>query len=569
MSELSEYYASYMTHFHKFSPRMATFKEAFNVINDLIHSGQFIDCKLENQKDDYPKYPCIFNYFNKTINFDVWKIYNAATDNTDLLLDYITDKDALNLRSSLDTIPTDLVKLKNDVCLQYTFWSDYNDLFDTKLHFYDYSKMKDVLNYYNSLDNDPYNTDFKDQNMSFTHIFLFDFLFRLQLKNMTDFPTKLNTYCIRNNIFNKTEIKDQFSTFVNSEKNSFFPLVIKIILQSLYTMTQIDSTVTTKISNSIINKYSTKLINAFNSYVDNHLTYPITQLNQYILNSLYLVFGSNKISDLFNNTDIFNLGFVQSNSTAETLIFKSFKDKVTTTAIKNYLYILYLYKSWPIKFLNVSNMIISEYVEEQIKPASSLAYSQKSLESLLSFSLADNNINYSLLADHFNTNVTTDYILQLTQNENVIDFGFFLYFVKTFDNFMESDEYSSFVSDLYEDVFVILRDGGHVDHLFNWDSCQILFDLFFKTFIRTQVVDGKIFSDSKTNYSNVYQTILQNQTGDSSYDVSISFQKERLKSLYGNLVTSHFDNIHYFIESIYLSSLTYSINFDMLNYFLK
>ena len=101
MSILSEYYASYMSHFHKFDSRLSMFRESFLHINDLIYSGQFIDCKISETIGDYPKYPCIFNYFDKTINFNVWKIYNSVTDNVDILLDYVTDNDALELKESM------------------------------------------------------------------------------------------------------------------------------------------------------------------------------------------------------------------------------------------------------------------------------------------------------------------------------------------------------------------------------------------------------------------------------------------------------------------------------------
>ena len=144
-----------------------------------------------------------------------------------------------------------------------------------------------------------------------------------------------------------------------------------------------------------------------------------------------------------------------------------------------------------------------------------------------------------------------------------------MFFIKVFDEFMESEYYSDFATNLYEDIFIILRNKGHVDNSFNWNSCQILFDLFFRSFIRSKIADNQIFYNLKNNYTNVYEMILRTGTGDPLYQTSINFETERIKSLYGNLVTSHFDKIHYFIESIYLSSLTYSINSDMLSYFLK
>jgi hypothetical protein len=294
MSILSRAYASYMTHFHKYQPRLDVLHEAFSQTYDLIYNGQFIECDLSEKIDEYPKYPTIYRFFKKTANFNMLKIYNVAPDTVEYITDYITNKNALNLRPRLNTIPNDLIKLRNDIYFQYTFWAEVNDLFNTKLHFHDYSMMRKIVNYYNSLDEDPYNEEFMEDSSSFVHIFLFDFLFRQQLKNMTNFPTALNMYCINNDIFNKTQIKQEFNSFMDNNKIEFFSLSSKIILQSLYRMAKIDKSVTDYISKSIINKNLERLKKNFGLYIDDYISHPVGELTQYALNSFYLVYGSNQ-----------------------------------------------------------------------------------------------------------------------------------------------------------------------------------------------------------------------------------------------------------------------------------
>jgi hypothetical protein len=272
---------------------------------------------------------------------------------------------------------------------------------------------------------------------------------------------------------------------------------------------------------------------------------------------------------LHNNEDIFNLGFIQTNAISEDSIFNKYLDEVSTTSVKSYLYLSYLYKFWPIKFLNITPIIISKYVEELIKPESSLAYSHKNLESILSFTLSDVNLKYNNLADYLNANIDSSYLSNLVDEENVVSFSFFIYFTKTFDSFMNHKLYNDFTSELYKDIFLILRDNGHVDNLFNWNECQILFDLFFKTFIRSKIVSGEIFTESQAEYYQVVKNILDGNTGDPSYDITFNFNVDRIKSLYSNLINSHFDKIHYFIESIYLSALSGTVSNQMLSYFLK
>ena len=175
MSILSSAYASYMTHFHKYQPRLNYLKESFSAIYDLIYAGQFIECNLVEKIDEYPKYPTVYRFFDKTADFNIWKIYNVAPDTVESLIDYITNKNALTLRTGLNTVPNDLVKLRNDIYFQYTFWADLNDLFNIKLHFHDYSQMKKIVNYFNSLDEVAYNDEFLEDSVSFIHLFLFDF----------------------------------------------------------------------------------------------------------------------------------------------------------------------------------------------------------------------------------------------------------------------------------------------------------------------------------------------------------------------------------------------------------
>jgi len=568
MSNLSNAYASYMSHFHKYQPRLDTLATAFNHVYDLIKEGQFIDCGLNNKVSDYPKYPCIYQFFDKSAQFDLWKIHNCALDTVNVLKDYVTDKDALSMRIKLDKIPGDIVKIRNDIYLQYTFFSSVNDLFHLKQHFHDYSELKKIVNHYNSLNELPYNPNMLDVNGSFVHTFLFDFLFRQHLRNATNVSGKLSVYCIDNDIFNKSDIKSSFTSFIDDNATEFFSISSKIILQSLYSMSKIDDTLITTSINTISHNIG-RLKDSFNTYIDNFIGYPTGEIIQYVLNSFYLVFGSRMISDLHNNSDIFDQGFIQSTSYSEDKILDEFMNKVSSTSIQNYLFISYLYKFWPIKYINVLPIIMAKYSEEVIKPETSLAFTRSSLESLFSYYISESKVNYPNLIDHFDTNIDNAYLSNMVDQENVVEFAFFLYFTKLFDDFMESDLYNDFIKEIYNDMFTMLRNEGYVANDFNWCTCQILFNLFFKSFIRSQLVSGVAFNSLQVQFKDIFMSVLNNTTGDSKYDMDILFEIGRTKSLYGNVVSSHFEKLHNFIESMYLSTITNQINIRMLGYFVK
>ena len=567
MSNLSHAYASYMSHFHKYQPRLNTLSTAFNHVYDLIKEGQFIDCGLNDKVFDYPKYPCIYQFFDKSSQFDLWKIHNCALDTVDVLKDYITNKDALALRVRLDKIPDDIIKIRNDIYLQYTFFSSVNDLFHLKQHFHDYSELKKVINYYNSLDELPYNPNMLEGDTSFVHTFLFDFLFRQHLRNSVNVGGKLSIYCIDNDVFSKDDIKSTFTNFIDNNKNEFFNTSSKIILQSLYSMSRLDDVVIDESINAVSHNID-KLKDSFNIYVDNFIGYPTGEIIQYILNSFYLIFGSRMISNL-HNSDIFDQGFLQSTSYAENKIFDEFMNNVSSTSIQNYLFVSYLYKFWPIKYVNILPIIMSKYSEDIIKPETSLAFSRSSLESLFSYCLSDSKVDYDGLVDYFQTNIDNAYLSNMANEEGVVEFAFFLYFTKLFDDFMDSDAYNEFVKEVYNDMFIMLRNEGYVENTFNWCTCQILFNLFFKSFIRSQLVAGTVFDNLQTEFKNIFISILNNATGDSKYDIDIEFNVARTKSLYGNVVNSHFEKLHNFIESMYLSTITNHISNNMLGYFVK
>ena len=157
----------------------------------------------------------------------------------------------------------------------------------------------------------------------------------------------------------------------------------------------------------------------------------------------------------------------------------------------------------------------------------------------------------------------------MVNEEGVVKFAFFLYFTKLFDDFMESDLYNDFIKNVYNDMFTMLRNEGYVENTFNWCTCQILFNLFFRSFIRSQLVSGIAFNDLQVQFNDIFISILNNATGDSKYDIDILFEVGRTKSLYGNVINSHFEKLHNFIESMYLSTITNHINTQMLGFFVK
>ena len=565
MSYLADGYSSYLTHFHNLYDRIGTFNYAFNHVFNLAKQGIFIDCNLEERMSNYPKYPCIFRYTDKVSSYNLLKIHHVALDTVDKLMDYITSKNALEIKPNLDRIPTNLTKIRNDIYLQYTFFSNINDIFRLKQHFHDYSFLKKHVNYSYALSDPVFNESHIPH--SFIHLFLFDFIFRQQLKNNVNYSNSLNVYCIDNNIFNKQSIIDEFTSFINTNKKDFLENIVNVIIQSLYKMSNSDQDLVNYIVSNI--SENTDLLNtAFESFMNNTTVLPSTELSQYCLNSLYLIFGTETVNSIFNNSNIFNQSYVQSIATDEDIVFNNFISKVSATNSKSYLYLSYLYKFWPIKFLNVFPLIIDKYISDIVKSENDLAYPQRNLETILKQFISESNLNYTELVNYFESTVDTNYLHILANDKNVVQFGSFIYFIKLIDDFMNSSVYEDAVNNIYQDIFIALRDKGYTEANFNWCKCKELFNLFFKSFIRFNIANRGVFKDITDDYETVFLNVINNNTGDPLYDVTITFSAAKLKSLYNSMILSHFTKIHGFVESIYLSKISYTINNNMLDYFL-
>ena len=565
MSILSEGYSSYMTHFHKFQKRITTFNSAFNHVFELAREGIFIDCDIEDKLDNYPKYPCIYRYTGKVSIYNLLKIHHAALDTVDVLVDYITSKNALEIKPNLDNIPTDLEKIKNDIYLQYTFFSDIDDIFTLRQHFHDYSFLKNKISYSNALSDPVYNELHKGH--SFIHLFLFDFIFRQQLKNNANFSSPLNISCIDDNVFLRQDIIDEFKQFVDDNEQEFLNNVINIIIQSLYKMSNTDEDLVNYIRDNIDSNIDI-LKTAFETFVNTSTSLPSAELSYYCLNAMYLAFGTKTIDTIFNDATIFDEGYIASIKSSEDEVFNDFMDSVSSTNLKSYLYLSYLYKFWPVKFLNIYPIIIDKYITDVVKPETTYAYSQRYLETILKKFISEPNINYDNLTSYFQSNVDNAYLHTLCQDEGIVQFGSFIYFIKLIDNFMESDLYNDFTDGLYYDVFIALREKGYIDPNFNWCKCKELFNLFFKSFIRSSISSGNIFSNVTTQYETAFLNVINNNTGNPDYDVDIEFSSSKLSSLYNSMIISHFDKIHGFVESMYISKLSDIVNYKLLSYFL-
>ncbi len=568
MSNISNTYASYMTHYHKYEHRIQTYDKAFSHILGLINNGKFIDCNIDTELSKYPKYPNIYKFFQNTSQFHMWNIQNATADTVELLSNHITNPDVLLLKKKLDHIPTEITKIINDIYLQYSYTTTVSDIFNTKQHFHDFSAIKETSNYYNSTIELPFNENFTKPDSSFIHTFLFDFLFRQLLKNTSNISSALHVYSIDVNVFNNDVLLNTFKNVIGRLKIDFFNQVTNIILQSLYKMNNIDPDIIEVISKEL-QKNAETIIDLFENYLTQISTNQIGRLLYYFLNLTYLSLSSKLISDMHGNSSFFNLDYIQQLAASEDKQFDRFMNNKSRANIKNYLYCSYFYKFWPIKYVNILPIIMEQYTNDIIKPSDSFAYTQNELESLVKFCINGNNLNHENMLQYFTNTITPDYLINLVNDEKIYDFTYFLYLTEIFDGFTKSSQYEDLVQSIYSSVFLKLRELGQVSNDFNWCQCFTLFNLFFKTFFRHQVSQGHQFQGLVGDFKYHMEKVLSNETGDDKYEFRIKFDENKIKSLFSNVINSNMSKIHIFTENMFTSSLTNKIDADVSSYFLR
>jgi len=559
MSTLFRSYSSFLNSVYNYPKNMETNHLIFN--NFYTNFNNFVDYNFTSNLNRYP----IYGYKNQIINdmtiYDIGKIHNISADGTNYLIDAIDKHHILSQKNVLDKIPIIRSEFIKDYSQQFTYFSKIEDLYDQTL-FFNLKSIKPYNNFPELLFNEPF--DSKLNNGSFLQYFTLQILFQQIYFNSNNFLSKSIIYFTDNDIINNDNIIDEFDLFINIEHEVITNEIVDVILKNVYQFPAVTKSIKDKMTLDITpNVLEIKQI--FKDFVNDEIKDPVLDMSQIFNDSLANIFAVKITTDIYKNDLYFNQNTISSLVDVENKIIEDYKNELSPINIQQYLYLLFFYKFWPFKFINIIPYIVNNYVENFLKKDTDVCIDIFDLN--LNIQNIINSLNSNELINYLDENNTNSYFITLKNQNQNSKFTMFLYFTQKLDLFIETDQFIKYIENIVNKIYKSLSSSTHVEYKFNWFKNHKVLHAYFKTLFRKHITSNTIFNNIYTLFDNEMTKIIGNTTGDEKCDTQILYEKEEIETTNQNLI--NYDNqIYTFFENHVTSTLMSEISFEYISYFL-
>jgi len=391
-------------------------------LNSIVYvtTPNFLSDHLINNYDSFPKYPYFFKVFARTNSIDLVKIYNSSMDDTQYLLDSFGTFSELSNKILYDSIPhlTDL--FLSELNFQFSYISSLTNIFNYDSIIYSFISENQYRNFFSDLYSDLFYSSSQNpgetaglENKSFLiQYFLYVVLFNI-LFSSTTISSKLNQYSTYvnemlpvNDRVDSAKLISSFSDFINNYKSTISFDLAPVIGKSVYEYENISQKLLSGLSDVIlteIDDVNNGILYQFDKFINqNSSLSPINFLNIHFYQLLIAILSIDCICEIFDDETILNSENLNYYTTYESDKYSEYMSKMTEFTLKKYMFFGFLYKFWPIKFLNVLQLSIKNFVENEIKtPDVNLIERKDFLDIFQQF--CNEKINSSTLANFLNT----------------------------------------------------------------------------------------------------------------------------------------------------------------------
>lgn len=522
MNYSAETYSQFLQTVSDILSRDSYLRRSFQTTYENISNGLFLPTDFLDQKDNYPKYPKIFPVITDLTNFNLLKIYNCTSDDTNFLLDAITNNNLLGLKAQFDKIPQTDIKL--DSYLQNSYFSNaINDLYNKDLYLTPFQETT-----YNNHVFETFLGSLSDdmRESSFILITLLTIIFNKNVSDCTDLYVRLLERVLQDDILNADLIKTNFNEFINKNETEFCKDFIKFIIRYSYGISLFTDNFVDEIYDETKDEIL-KIKDAFGSFVDStaSIVYDLLSLT---CNILFSVLSIELTESSFNDNTLYD-PIISDNirKNFEEPAYDKLYDNYKPYTIKQYLLLNYYYKFWPKKFLNVLQLTIKKYVETVLKNDNTTAFVPYELLTL--FKSIMYTVDWDNVVSKIQVNLTKPN-LQVVLNDHLIcSFASKLHFSKLIDTFLNPEKtrvFDTYLNNVYEKIFKHLRDSGQILHTFDYFKNRDISLVFLKTFLRM-----KLFVSGKQSH--------ENQLSVSKTEVDVKYNIYSVDGVWLSSDTSH------------------------------
>lgn len=536
------------------------------IVNQQILNNNF----LSNYYIENNKYPFDYKPIINLGKYDILKIYNAYSSNPKYLLASINNNNVLNLKPTFDDIPVS--KINIDFELQNLFNFDFlNNILEHKKIL---DPIKTSLNesfLFKQFDNVVFNTT---KNISFSvNYAIYQYIsvnLNFLLKTQEKIQPIINSYTDSVNYRHQ----QSFNKYLNDHINNISNNLAKFILFYIYNITSPAGSFLSEIEKVIQDWILNNFKKIYNEYLKN-------QENLFLNNSSNIIYVLyNKLAeicteDLCNSTAADQMENIVNKNTNDILFqneinkYNSLIEKITSNNFKQYLYLVFYYNKTPLKFLNILQLILDTYTNNEIITSEKSNYTEDEIISyfnLLYGSKSKYNtdgLNFDFIHDTLINIINKDLINSILIDDYVISYGFRSNMLYYTDNFLNNfKEYDNSIDDLLNNIFIYLQSSVNISYEEDYFKNKDLLKLFFKSYLHKDILNGKIFLDIENEMYEIFDIYTSNLS-------QITIDSDKMRNRVIQLLNSNISKIHYFYESILKTSILKYLHDTNIVYYLN
>ena len=263
--------------------------------------------------------------------------------------------------------------------------------------------------------------------------------------------------------------------------------------------------------------------------------------------------------------------FIESLKSYEIETYNNIYKNHTKNRLRDYMFLVYYYKLKPKKFLNVMQLVLLNYVKQQLIDQDSNVFNFSILKSYFIKLLgtvgveSSQGIDFSKVEEYLINILTPSYVLNVLSNKCIIEFSTRIYLIDAIeDTFnLENKVFNEYIDNLCEVFFNYLKNTVQVDYkkAFYYNKKLIL--IYILAYLKKAILNNQIFSEQEYLLKNIFTDIISNE----NYTVNIDIEKMRRRMIqYINGDVASITNI---FENLLETSIEKRLHGENLLYFLN
>ena len=562
-NDLTETFSSILYNISDYEKQLTDIAKIFTKTMDEIDKLFFMSIDFLEYYKDYPRYPIDFKVIQNLSKYNLVTIYNIVQNDVKYLLNAIETPEVLALKNSYDKIPN--VEIQRDYNLQTTYFTNISSSLFNRDIYNGFSLDKTRQSYLFKTFGYYIPQEMKESSLISNYI-LYVFLLRNLRSSLKIFESTFSSkaYLLRKN----TIYINSFNQYLDGVKKKFAESLIKYILEYTYKISDPSKT----FLNEIINRVTDKL-DGLKDLFANAMSIKDSITNNMILTGTEILY--NYIACKFTNSaadptlNLVNNDLVTSLKSYELEVYNKITDKYSIQSFREYLYLVYYYKLYPRKFLNVLQLAIISYVRQNLVDQNEsifnyavlLSYFYKLLGSVNT--PASGGINFSNLQELLSQVITPTYLIETIEQQKIVEFttrmGMVNYFEDVFS--LDDSDFDKFIDELYEIIFSYLKESVQIEPYYEYYFNKKMIFWYVLSYLKRDIFQNKIFNKEEIQISEVFDEIIN------SPSYKVNFNIERMRSRTVQYVEGNINNIGNLFDNIVETAAEKKLHSENITYF--